>query len=797
MLKNFLKTSLRNLRNNKVYSFINIAGLTLGMACAMLILLYVSDEVSYDAFQKNISVLYRVNRQITKPNGDIAKSGYTGYLQGPRFAANIPEIKAFVRYRHVEMNMQKGNDIHSQEVFLADSNFFSVFSFPLLAGDVHRALQQPNSVVITEDIAKKEFGTTDAIGKSLLFKDGDNFSPYQVTAVARNCPQNSSMQFGVVIPLKVSKEEAGKNENWFNAFLNTFVVLTPQANAMKTGDKMQRFFLNDAAETIRAIQQQYGVKDIGLSFYLQPFSAIHLSKDATAETPLYNASNPVYSYILSGIAIFILLIACINFINLTVARSVKRAKEIGIRKVIGSSRRQLMVQFLGESFLFCFAAFALSILVVQLALPVFNRLCNKSLSLAYLLNVKLVSGYVLLLVGTSLLAGLYPAMVLSNYRPVQTLYSRFNLAGKSYLQKSLVVFQFALASFLIIATFGIVLQFNYLTTQPLGYHDENIITVEKSNLTRNEAALFKQTLLRNTDITDVAPKNSGFSGTTLKVNGDKPINIILQTVDETYLPLLKIPIVQGRNFSAQFSSDSTKNVLVNESFVKQAGWKKPIGEQISNYDNNEKLTVVGVVKDYHFKPLTSAVEPEMFTMSPQNNYGKVYIKIRPGREVQSLAFIQQTFRQLFPLDAYAYNFLDRQNAASYEAENRWKQIILFSAVLTIFISCIGLFGLSVLSAEKRTKEIGIRKVLGASVSSIVSILSADFLKLIVVSLVISMPLAWFATSKWLQNYPYRITLSWWLFASAGLLVVLIALFTVSFQSVKAAVANPVKSLKTE
>lgn len=794
MLKNFFKTTFRNIRNNKVYSFINIAGLTLGMACAMLILLYVHDEVSYDAFQP---VLYRINRQITKPNGDIAKSGYTGYLQGPRFAANIPEVKAFVRYQQGEMNMQKGSEIHAQEVFFADSNFFSVFSFPLIAGDAHTALQQPNSVVITEDMARKEFGSTDVIGKSILFKEGGIFRPYQVTALAKNCPQNSSIQFSAILPLKVSQKDAANNGNWFNSFLNTFVVLAPNANAKNTGDKMQRFFLNDAADMIKAIQQQYGVKDIGLSFYLQPFSDIHLSKDATAETPLFNASSPIYSYILSGIAIFILLIACINFINLTVARSVKRAKEIGIRKVIGSSRRQLMIQFLGESFLFCTAAFTLSILVVQLILPVFSRLCNKSLSLAYLLNAKLVSGYLLLLISTSLLAGLYPAMVLSNYRPAQTLYARFNLAGKSYLQKALVVFQFSLASFLIIATFSIFLQFNYLTTQPLGYHDENVITIEKSNITRSEAALFKQRLLRNADIIDAAPKNSGYSGNTLKVNGDKPINLILQTVDAAYMPLLKIPIVEGRNFSDQFSSDSTKSVLVNESFVKQAGWKNPIGEQISNYDNNEKLTVIGVVKDYHFKPLTNAVEPELFTMSPRNNYGMMYIKIRPGSEAQSLAFIQQTFRELFPLDAYSYNFLDRQNSAAYKAEARWKQIILFSAILTIFISCIGLFGLSVLSAEKRTKEIGIRKVLGASVGSIVSILSTEFLKLIVIALTVSIPAAWLAINTWLQNYPYRITLSWWLFASAGSLVVLIALFTVSFQSIRAAVANPVKSLKTE
>lgn len=767
------------------------------MACVMIIILYVKDEVSYDAFQKKTPVLYRINRQITKPDGVIAKSGYTGYLQGPRLAANIPEVTAFVRYQQSEMNIQRGSDVHTQEVFLADTNFFTVFSFPLLAGDVHTALQEPNSVVITEDMAKREFGSTDVIGRSLLFKDSDNFNPYQVTAVARNCPQNSSIQFSAILPLRVSKEDATNDENWFNAFLNTFVVLTPQADAKTTSEKIQRFFLSDAAETIKSIQQQFGVKDIGLSFYLQPFSDIHLSQDATAETPLVNASNPVYSYLLSGIAMFVLLIACINFINLTVARSVKRTKEIGIRKAIGGSRRQLMTQFFGESFLFCLAAFALAIVVVQLVLPVFNQLCNKSLSLVYLLNVKLIVSYVLLLLCTTVLAGLYSAMVLSNYQPAQTLYARFTLAGKNYLQKSLVVFQFSLASFLIIATFSIVLQFNYLTSQSLGYNDENIVTVNKPDMTRKEAALFRHTLLRNANIIDAAPKNSGYRGNTLKVNGGQPINTILQAVDTSYLPLLEIPFQQGRNFSSQFPSDSTKSVVVNESFVKQAGWENPIGQKISNYDNDEQVTVIGVVKDYHFKPLTNAVEPELFTMSPLTNYGMMYIKIRPRSEAQSLAFIQKTFRQLFPLDAYSYDFLERANATAYNAEARWKQIILFSTILTIFISCIGLFGLSVLSAEKKTKEIGIRKLLGASVSSIVTILSTDFLKLITLALTISIPLAWMATANWLQNYPYRITLSWWLFALSGLLVIVIALFTVSFQSIKVATENPVKSLRTE
>ncbi|MES1218397.1 MAG: FtsX-like permease family protein, partial [Bacteroidota bacterium] len=490
-------------------------------------------------------------------------------------------------------------------------------------------------------------------------------------------------------------------------------------------------------------------------------------------------------------------IACINFVNLTVARSVKRAKEIGIRKVIGGTRKQLMIQFLSESFVLCLVAFSFAIFIVAAVLPVFNQLSNKALSLSYLTEPKLVIGYILLFILTGLLAGFYPAAVLSNYNPVQTLYSRFAIAGKNYLQKSLVVFQFALASFLIIATLAIFLQFNYLTTQSLGYDDTNLVTVGKPGMTRNEADLFKQALMKNRDIVGVAPKNGGDNNNTVKVSADRQVNISIQTVDASYLPLLKIPVIAGRNFSPDYPSDSAHTVLVNEALVKQAGWKEAIGQTITSFENNETYTVAGVVKDYHYKPLTETIEPQIFTMNTVRQYGMVYIKIKPGTETSSLQYIAGVYKSLFPLNAFAYTFKDQQNAASYRAEAKWKQMLLLSAILTIFISCIGLFGLSVLSAEKRTKEIGVRKVLGASVSSIVSILSTDFLKLIIISLVISMPLAWMAINKWLQNYPYRITPGWWLFVSAAVLVIAVALVTISFQSVKAAMANPVKSLRTE
>jgi putative ABC transport system permease protein len=800
MIKNYFKIALRNLARNKIYSFINISGLSLGLACSMLIILYVTDEISYDRFHENVNSIYRItNQKFDKNEGRLNKESNSGYLQGPRFAAHIPEIQSFVRVGTQQKDFKKGTEITSRSFLYADSNFFSVFAFSLIEGNAATCLKEPHSVVLSDEEAKKQFGTTHAIGKTLLIKDEDEFIPYTVTAVAKKSPQNSSIKFEILLPIRESAKDAQNSENWFNFFLNTFVVLAPNSNTQTVEAKMKKFYDEDTKTALQSLITQFGPEaaDWKTEYRLQPFLDMHLSKELPAQNGLSDASDPVYSYILSGIAIFILLIASINFVNLTVARSVKRSKEIGIRKVVGGQRKQLIMQFLGESFLLCAFAFLLAILLVQIILPVFNDLSNKVLSLSYLVNLKLVAGYFLLFLFTSFLAGFYPALVLSGYNPVQTLYGRFNFGGKNYLQKSLVVLQFSLASFLIIATFTIYAQFNYLTTEKLGYDDANLVGVQKWGMKRDEATLFKTYLLKDPNIIDVIFKNGGRWGTVAKVNGDSTMPFAYETVNESYIPVLKIPIVQGRNFSKDHPSDSTHSVLVNEAFARKAAWKNPLGQQVDFWYDKKKYTVIGVVKDHHFESLTSEIGPQLFTMKPGNDYGISFIKIKPGSETASLNHIEQAFKKLFPANPYTYSFKSDENYRKYEAEAKWKQIMLFSAILTIFISCIGLFGLSVLSAQKRIKEIGIRKVFGASVNNVVTILSKDFIKLVILALLIAMPLAWFTADKWLQNYPYRISLSWQMFAAAGALVIFIALATVSFQAIRAAMTNPAKSLRTE
>jgi putative ABC transport system permease protein len=794
MFRNYIKTAFRNLAKNKVYSFINIAGLSMGLACAMLILLYTKDEVSYDRFLPNVNNIYRiVSKQVGPDGGIMMQSGSTGSFHGPAFASAIPEIASFVRFQGDYINIKKGVEVVGQEAHKVDSNFFSIMQFPLLYGNGKTALNGPDDVVISETIALKYFGSTDVVGKTLQLQRNGEFKPYTVTAVAKDCPQNSSIKFQVLTKMQMRPDELTDRMNWFNFFLNTFVILAPGTDVKQTEKKMMQFYGADAREMMKVVAEKYNYT-AKADYMLQPYTDIHLSKEYTASNGLSDASNPVYSFILSGIALFVLLIACINFVNLTVARSLKRAREIGVRKVVGGDRRQLIWQFLGESYIICLVAFLLALGVAQLLMPFFNQLSSKALSLAYLFDIKLLMGYVSLFFLTGFLAGFYPALVLSGFNPVETLYNRFRLSGKNYLQKSLVVLQFSLATLLIIGTTVMYRQFDFLVSKDLGYNDKNVVTVP--NISYNQFAVFRQELLRNPGIEQIGIRNNGFNQTLARINGSQEIEFNVDWIDPEFLPVYKIPVIQGRNFSSSFSSDTSSSALVNETFVKAAGWKNPIGQVIDFWYSEKKYKVVGVVKDYHYASLNEVIKPQVFRGDVES-LDLAVVRIKAGAAANVLPYIEKVYKTIHPLQPYSFEFTDISNQRQYDAEAKWKKMLLFGAFLTIFISCIGLFGLSVLAAEKRLKEIGVRKVLGASVSAIVSALSTDFLKLICLSLLIAIPISWFAANKWLQNYPYRAELNWWLFAAVAFAVIVVALLTVSYQALRSAIANPVKSLRTE
>lgn len=792
MIRNYFKTAFRNLWRNKGFSLINIVGLSVGLACCMLIFLYTMDEVSYDKFNTNAANIYHLTADMKSPDGRMHKSSSTGDMPGPNFKRQLPDIVDFVRIQSGSYTIKRGTEVFDQEALYVDSNFFSVFTFPIIQGNPKTALNDIHSVVLSEEIAEKYFGKQSAVGKTLDLKVDDKFQPFTVTAVIRKSPQNSSVKIKMLLPKKVNHID----DQWLNFFQNTFFVIRPGTNIKRLEEKINRVFMTDAAEQLKVSADKYGFKD-KITYGLQPLLAMHTSTDYPADNGLSDASNPTYSYILTGIALFILAIACINFVNLTVARSLKRAKEIGIRKVVGGQRKQLIMQFLGESFILSFIAFVLAVGLVQLALPTFNTLANKALAFSYLLSFKLVAGYIVIFLLTGLLAGFYPALVLSGFNPVQTLYNRNQYAGKNYLSKGLVILQFTLATFLIISTITIYSQFNYLMNFDLGYNDKNVVSINGWALDKTKLALFKTELSREPSVIGITADQGGRWGTMAHINGKQQQMFDMKHVDEDYLPLFQVPMVTGRNFSKTMVSDSANSVLVNEEFVKQAGWKKPIGEVVDFFYNKKKYTVVGVVKDYHFLSLTEKISPILYTMKPDYSFGNIFVKISDKNKSKSLNRIQKEFKALFPFIPYQYKFKDAEVAEQYDKEAKWKQIVTFGAVLTIFISCIGLFGLATLSAERRRKEIGIRKVLGASVEGIVRKLSTDFAKLVIIAAVIAVPAAWWAMHKWLENYPYRININAWIFLLAGVSVLVIALATVSYQAIKAAIANPVNSLRTE
>ena len=794
MLKNYLKIAIRNLTRNKVFSVINIAGLSLGLTCCMLIVLYTKDEVSFDQFQEHKNDLYRVD--VTMKDHDGGRTiGSTNAIHGPSFKQEIPEIKEIVRAQSNSFVIKKGGDLLNENVLFADNNFFTVFSMPLLSGDAKTVLSDIHSIVLSEKMAEKYFDTKEAVGKTMELKIGDQFEPFVVSGVAKNCPQNSTVQFEMVLPFAFQEARGWTDKEWLGFYMNTFVLLQDRANYQLVVPKMNQVFAAGSAEEIGKIKD-FNQK---ITFHLKPFLDIHLGdENGDLRNGLAHASSPIYSYILSGIAIFILLIACINFVNLTVARSLKRAKEIGIRKVVGSQRKQLTFQFLGESFLLSFIAFTFAVILTQIVLPTFNELANKQLALSYLLDFKLVSGYIGLFLLTGLVAGFYPAMVLSGFSPSQTLYNRTKLTQKNYLTRGLVVFQFALSICLVIGTIIIYSQFKYLTNKDLGYNDKRLMSFGLGRGGSGEQAResVMQDLKAIAGIQNVAAFNGNYNGTGAKI-GDREISFGYIGVDDNFLSTMEIPIVEGRSFSRRFASDPENSVVVNEAFVKEAGWKDAIGKEIDFFWKQKKMTVIGVIRDYHYKTLKEKIKPLLLTQDPKYGLGAIYLKLDSKDIPATVKAVQAIFRRHLPYLPFEYKFEDESNLKRYEAEAKWKQMITLAAMLSIFVSCIGLFGLATFNAESRVKEIGIRKVLGASVASIAGLLSTDFVKLVLIAIIIALPISYYAVKIWLQDFPYRIEISWWYFALSAILAISVAVLTVGYQSVKTAMVDPVKSLKSE
>jgi putative ABC transport system permease protein len=794
MLRNYFKIAIRNLTRNKVFSVVNIAGLSLGLTCCMLIVLYSKDELTFDRFQANKDQLYRIKVRMEDANGS-RTIGSTNAVHGPAFKAEIPEIKEVVRIQSNAFVVKMGNDLLNQDALFADDNFFSVFTMPLLSGDPKTVLKDIHSIVITTATAEKFFNTVDAVGRTMDFKIGDKFETFVVSGVAKNCPQNSSIQFDIIIPFRFQEENGWTDQEWLGFYMNTFVLVHDKASPQAVVPKMNQVFASKAADEIGRIKnfkQQ-------IQFQLQPFLSIHRDDEVSdLRNGLGRGNSPIYTYILSGIAIFILLIACINFVNLTVARSLKRAKEIGIRKVIGSQRKQLTVQFLGESFFLSFLAFACAVILTILVLPSFNDLANKQLSLSYLLDTGLVSAFLTLFFVTGLVAGCYPALILSGFSPAQTLYNRTKLVHKNYLTKALVVFQFSLSVCLMIGTIVVYRQFDYLTSKDLGYNDKHLLSFSLGRGGAGKGALdvVRHELTSTVGIKSVAAFNGSYNETEAKLDAGE-ISFGYIGVDDNFLTTLEIPLVKGRNFSKQYGSDPMQSVIVNEAFVKKAGWKNPIGKEVYFAWKEQRLTVIGVIQDYHFASLKEKIKPLLLTQDPKYGLGTLYVKLDTEDMPAAIKRVEKVFRKHVPFMPFEYKFEDLNNIKRYESESKWKQIISIAALLSVFVSCIGLFGLATFSAEVRLKEIGIRKVLGASVFHITRLLSTDFLNLVLIAIMIAIPVSYYGAVTWLEVFPYKIPVSWTYFVLAAVLAVLVGLLTIGTQALKSGRMNPVRALQRE
>jgi putative ABC transport system permease protein len=779
----------------RLYTAINIFGLAIGIAACLLILLYIEDELGFDRFHRRVDHIYQLTCDRLSSKETDKHFAIAAMVQGPAFKKEIPEIDDFARVNPQPIVIRRNADIFDATADWVDSSFFSIFSFPLLAGDPLTALRQPHSVVLTEETAIKYFGTTDALGKSLDILVDGNFEPFTVSAIARRPPENSSIRFSILLPFAYL-ERLHPDNGWMWVSYPTFFVLHPGSDPHALGAKMNDVFLKRAKKELDD-NRLMGYTD-RFVWDIQPFKTMHLN---TRYEGIPEAGDPVYSYILSGIAIGILTIACLNFVNLSVAQFFRRRREVGIRKTIGALRSQLIVKFLRESLLLCALAFGLALVLTTLLLPLFNQLANKKLGLASLLGGWALPGYLALFLITGLAAGLYPAIRLSGLDTLDSLYDRNRVGGKLRFAHAGVVIQFALANLLLIITLFMYSQFRFLAKKDLGYNDRDllVVQVDKTVMNPSLARTIRAALTQQPGVVSAGCHNIGRFGGPTRANG-REFPAVYDHIDESYLPTLQLPLVAGRNLSQAFPTDSTASVLVNETFVRAAGWSDPIGKTIDymNFPNwgDRKVTVAGVVKDYHFQSLRERIQPQVLTFESQLPYGQFLVRLRPTQVAQTLQSLERAVQSFAPFQPFRYNFKSDLNLRSYDPEMRWEHIIGLGAAMAILVSVIGLFGLASLSIQQRKNEIAIRKILGAGTCSISRLLSGEFITLVLIAFVIAAPAGAFISSRWLQNFAYKIPLYASIFALAGAISIAIAMLTISLHTLKAALANPVRSLQT-
>ena len=808
MLRNYLKIAYRNLRKNTFYSFLNIFGLSLGLASCLLITLYVVNEVSYDRFFENADRIYRIDADL-KFGGPETKVAVVPDPMAFTLQKDYPQVETATRLReiggHLVRRNEEADNLTENNVAFADSTFFQVFSIPLLSGNPKTALTEPYTMILSERGAEKYFGGEDPVGKSLLL---DNDVTYRVTAVMENIPTNSHL-YNRDMLLSMASLEASRQGAWLSHNFATYLTLkegTQAAEFAKNFDTVLEKYIGPAVMNMMgATLEDMEKSGNSLNYSLTPLTDIHLYSNRVGEL---GANGDIqYVYIFSIVALFLLLIACVNFMNLATARSASRAREVGVRKALGSERSGLVAQFLLESMLLSFVSVGISLVLASLALPLFNQLAGQELILP--VSSPVFWGVLLLAGGVvGLLAGSYPAFFLSGFQTIKVLKGRTTGAGGSgWLRNGLVIFQFMISVMLIVGTLVIYRQLNYIQTKALGFNKEEVLILDNTYALGNQANAFRQEMLAlpNVEIgtvTSFLPTPSNRSTNSFfpeGKSGDQGTNMQHWGTDYDYVKTLGMEIVAGRDFSRDFPSDSS-GIIVNETAVKLLGLSDPIGKRVTAVTgegsaDRQTYSIIGVVKNFHFESLRSNIGALSMVLSPGG--GSMAFRLKTDDVQASLKKAEALWKEMAPGQPFGYRFMNEEFDNVYRSEARVGRVFITFALLSILIGCLGLFGLVTFTAEQRTKEIGVRKVLGASVGSIVALLSKDFLKLVLVAIVIASPIAWYAMNAWLADFAYKIDISWWVFALAGLLAVGIALLTVSFQAVKAAIANPVESLRSE
>jgi putative ABC transport system permease protein len=819
MLKNYLKIAVRNLKKNRWYSLINIVGLAVGITCCVIILLYIQNEISYDKFYKNAGSIYRVYVK-SSINGQESCNCKTAAPLGGTLVRDFPEVITYTRIGFFGNHVLKYKDkiFRERRIYTADSNFFDVFSLHLLSGNPKTVLSQPNSIVITESAAQKYFGNENPVGRIL---NADYQTSYLVTGVMKDFPVNSSFRCDFLLSMSTYPESS--NNNWLNMSYTTFIVLKKDTDPVNFQKKLKKIVYDNvgpAAESVLGIPfSEFLNKGNSWNLYLQPFTSIYLYSqkyygiDPNSEWAQQGTSNIDYVYIFSAIAFLILLLAVINFINLTTARSDTRSKEVGIKKALGSDKTKLIGQFLTESILVSLISTLISITLIEITLPFFNQLSGTNLKLELYNNIYAFPGLILFAVIIGIISGSYPAFYLSSFKPVHLFKAGYEKRiKKSTLRSGLVVVQFTISIALIISTIIIKDQLNYIQNKNLGFNKEHLYAIINFGVPENKLQLMKQELLKNPNIISLTNSSimfyngipgdgyaySNVVGANAKRRASNVISSQYLDVDFDFLKTFKIPLLQGRFFSKEFPSDTT-SVVINEAMRKQCMAENPVGAELIRMGRQSRsYKIIGLIKNFNYQSLHEQIKPLVLFLSPVTQAASILtIRISPTNIKNTIEFINNTWKKTTGGEDIYASFINQNLARLYESDQRVSKIAALFTGLAIFIASLGLFGLASFITEQRKKEIGIRKVLGASVIELISMLSKEFTKWVLIANVIAWPAAYFVMLNWLKDFAYRINISLWIFAISGLLALLIALLIISIHAIRAASANPIMSLRYE